>query len=41
MVEILNLAYGTSWQWRRRSWMKKDEDVKLYQSNTGEMIYMP
>jgi hypothetical protein len=41
IVEILEIAYGTSWKLRRRSWMKKDKEVKLYLPITSDTIYMP
>jgi len=40
-VEKFKLAYGTSWKSRRRSWMRKGEEVELYLQKTSEMIYMP
>jgi len=30
MVEIFEIAYGTAWKSRGRSWMKKGDEVKLY-----------
>jgi len=30
MIEIFEIAYGMSWKSRRRSWMKKGEEVELY-----------
>jgi len=30
MVEIFEIADGTSWKSRRRSWMRKGEEVELY-----------
>jgi hypothetical protein len=41
MVEIFEIACGTSWKLRRRSWTRNGEEVKLYLLKTGEMIYMP
>jgi len=41
MVERIEIAYGTSWKSRRRSWMRKAEEVELYLPKTSEMIYMP
>jgi len=41
MVEIIESAYGTSWKLRRRSWIRKGEEVELYLPKTSEMIYMP
>jgi hypothetical protein len=40
LVEVMEIAYGTSWNWRRRSWIRKGDEVKLYLPNTSEMIYM-
>jgi len=41
MVEIFELAHGVSWNSRKRSWIRKGEEVELYLPKTGEMIYMP
>jgi len=41
MVEIFEIACGTSWKLRRRSWIRNGEEVKLYVLKTTEMIYMP
>jgi len=41
MVQIIEIAYGTSWKSRRRSWIRKDEELELYLPKTIEMIYMP
>jgi hypothetical protein len=30
MVEILKIAYGTTWKSKRRSWIKMGEEVGLY-----------
>jgi hypothetical protein len=30
MVEILKIAYGTSWKSRKTSWKKKGQEVQLY-----------
>jgi len=30
MVEIVTIAHGRSWNLRRRSWMKKGEEVRQY-----------
>jgi len=30
MVEIFEIAYGTLWKMRRRSWLRKVEEVELY-----------
>jgi len=40
MVEIMKIAYGTSWKSRRRRLLRKVEEVKLYKSKTSGMIYM-
>jgi hypothetical protein len=39
MVEIIEIAYGTSWNSRRRSWMRKGAKVEPYLPKTSEMIY--
>jgi len=41
MVEIIEIACGTSWKLRRRSWIRNGEEVELYLLKTSEMIYMP
>jgi len=41
MVEIFEIAYGASWKLRRRSWIRKGEEVELYLPKISEMIYMP
>jgi len=41
MVEIFEIACGTSWNLRRRSWIRNGEAVELYLLKTSEMIYMP
>jgi len=41
MVEIIEIAYGTSWKSRRRSWIRNGEEVVLYLPKTSEMFYMP
>jgi hypothetical protein len=41
MDEIFEIAYGTSWKLRRRSWIRKGEEVELYLPNTSELFYMP
>jgi len=38
MVEVFEIPYGTSWKSRRRSWIRKGEEVKLYLPKTGEII---
>jgi hypothetical protein len=40
MVEIFEIACGTSWKLRRRSWIRNGEEVELYLPKTSEMIYM-
>ena len=34
MVEIFEIAYGTSWKLRRMSWIIKGEEFELYLPNT-------
>jgi hypothetical protein len=41
MIEILEIAYGTSRKSRRGSWIRNGEDVELYFPTTREMIYIP
>jgi hypothetical protein len=41
MVEIFEIACGTSWKSRRRSWIKNSEEVELDLPKTSEMIFMP
>jgi hypothetical protein len=41
IAEIVDIAYGISWKWRRRSWIRKVKEVELYLPKTGEMINMP
>jgi hypothetical protein len=41
MVEIFQIACGTSWKARRRSWIRNGEEVEQYLPKTCEMIYMP
>jgi len=40
MVEIFEIAYGTSWKSTRRSWIRKGEEVELYLPKTRELFYM-
>jgi hypothetical protein len=40
MVEIFEIVCATSWKLRRRSWIRNDEDVKLYLQKTGDMMYI-
>jgi hypothetical protein len=40
MVEIFEIDCGTSWETRRRSWIRNDEEVELYLPKTSEIIYM-
>jgi len=41
MVEIFEMEGGTSWKSRRRSWIRKSEEVELYLPKTSEWFYMP
>jgi hypothetical protein len=41
MVEIFEIACGTSWKLRRRSWRSNGEEVELFLPKTREMIHMP
>jgi hypothetical protein len=41
MVEIFEIACGTSWKSRRRSWIRNSEEVELYLPKTSEIIHMP
>jgi hypothetical protein len=41
MVEIFDIAFGTSWKSRRRRWIRNGEEVELYLPKTIEMFYMP
>jgi hypothetical protein len=41
MVELFEIVYGTSWKSRRRSWIRKGEEVELYLPKTSELFYMP
>ena len=40
MVEMVEIAYGTSWKSRRKSWIRNREEDELYLPKTSEMIYM-
>jgi len=40
MVEIFEIACGTSWKLRRRNWIRNGEEVELYLLKTSDMIYM-
>jgi len=40
MVEIFEIACGMSEKWRRSSWIRNGEEVKLYLPTTSEMIYI-
>jgi len=40
MVEIFEIAYGVSWKSRRRSWIRKGEEIELYLPKMSETIYM-
>jgi len=41
MVEIFEIAYGASWKSRRRSWIRKGEEVELYLPKTSKMVHIP
>jgi len=41
MVEIFEIACGTSWKSRRQRWIRNADKVELYLPKTSEMIYMP
>jgi len=41
MVEIFEIACGTSWKSSRRSWIRNGEEVELYLLTTSEMNHMP
>ena len=41
MVEIVEIACGTSWKSRSRSCIRNGEEVELFLPNTSEMIHMP
>jgi hypothetical protein len=38
MIEIIETPYGTAWKLRRRSWIRKGEEIKLQFTKTSEMI---
>jgi hypothetical protein len=40
MVEIFEIAYGTSCESRRRSWIRDGEEIELYLPKTSELFYM-
>jgi hypothetical protein len=40
VVEIIEFAYGTSWNLRRSSWIRKRDEVELYLPKTSEMIHI-
>ena len=40
MVEFSHIAHGTSGKSRRRSWIRKYEDVEQLVGKTGDMIYV-
>jgi hypothetical protein len=40
MVEIFEIACGTLWKLRRRSWIRNGEGVEQYLPETSEVIYM-
>jgi len=41
MIEIFEIACGTSWKLRRRSGIRNGEEVMLYLLKTSAMISMP
>jgi len=41
MVPIVEIAYGTSFKLRGRSWMRNGKEVGLHGSKISEMVYMP
>jgi len=41
IVEIVEIACGTSCKLRTRSWIRNSKEVELYLLKTSEMIYMP
>jgi len=41
MVEMFEIGYGPSWKSRRRSCIRKGDEVELDLPNISEMIYMP
>jgi len=41
MVETFEIACGTSWKSRRRSWIRNGEELELYLPKTSEIIHMP
>jgi hypothetical protein len=41
MVEILKIAYVTSWNFRIMHWIKNIEEIGLYISKTGAGNLMP
>jgi len=41
MIAIFEIAYGMSLKLRRRSWIRKGEEVELYLLKSTKMIYMP
>jgi hypothetical protein len=40
MVERIDIAYDASWKSRRRSWIRKAEEVEQYLPKTSEMMYL-
>jgi hypothetical protein len=40
MAVMFDITNRTSWKLKRRSWIKKNEEVKQYLPKTSEMIYM-
>ena len=41
MVEMLIIAYGTSWKSKKRNCIRSGEEVRLHKSKTSGWIYMP
>jgi hypothetical protein len=41
MIGILEIADGTLWKSKERSWARKGEEVKIYLPKTFEILYMP
>jgi len=41
MIETFDIAYGASWKSRRKSWIRKGEEVELYLPKISGMIHMP
>jgi hypothetical protein len=41
IIEIFEIAYGSSCKLRSRTWYRIVEEVKLFLPKTGRMISMP